>query len=524
MLVLTRYLPGQTLSTSNLPIVKIETGNQEIPDEPKITARLYITDNGPGAINSVDDPANVYSGVTGIERRGASSAYYPQPSYALETRTETGDEREVDLFGWPAESDWTLISNFNDRSMVRNLLAYRLSQQMGHYAPRARLVEVTLNGGYQGIYLFCERIKRDKGRVDMDKLEPDEVSGADLTGGYIIKVDYFNPSNSWQGGYPSAGRPVHYVYEYPKPENIQPEQKTYIQTFIGNFETALYGSQFADSLSGYRKYIDVPSFIDFLIVQELARNIDGFKKSSHFWKANDSDGGLLHAGPVWDFDWAWKNIDECDIFRATNGSGFSHLVNNCNGDIPAPGWIPRLLQDTFFANRLRCRYKALRENILAAENIYAFIDSVSQAIETAQERHFSRWQILGVNTGTPEMPPIPTSFAGEIDKLKNWIRLRLNWLDKYLPGSCGPPDPGLSPLRVFPNPAYNGEVFVQSRSGAQTHFALYDVAGRQLRPLAPFEDQYGRIEVSGLPAGIYLILLAGYDGKGEGELLKLVVR
>ncbi len=521
-----RHLPAQTLSVSNLPIVRIETAGQEIPDEPKILARLDITDNGPGQLNDIDDPANVYSGFIGIERRGASSQHYPQGSYAMETRTEGGEELEITPFGWPEESDWTLITHYNDRALMRNLLSFHLFRQMGHYAPRARLVEATLNGDYRGIYLFCERIKRDKGRVDVAKLDPDEISGADLTGGYIIKVDYYSPADSWPGTYPGGGRTVHYVYEYPKPEDIAPEQKSYIQTFIHQFETALYGEQFADPQSGYRKYIDVPSFIDFLILQEVARNIDGFKKSSYFYKAKDSDGGLLHAGPVWDFDWAWKNIDQCH-FSATDGSGFSHRINDCGSDIPAPDWLPRLLQDTFFANRLRCRYESLREDILATEKIHAYIDSVAQTLAVAQERHFARWQILGVNTGAPEIPPVPSTYVGEIDKLKNWIRLRLDWLDAHLPGQCGPappPDPAAPPLRVMPNPVYNGEVFVQGRNTRQTHYTLFDTAGRQIRPLTAFPDDFGRINMTGLPAGVYLIRISGADGKPEGRSLKIVVK
>ena len=519
-------LPGQTLSTSNLPIVKIETQGQEVPDEPKITARLSILDKGPGQINSIGDPANVYEGFVGIERRGASSGYYPQASYAIETRLENGDERPVSLFDWPEESDFCLISNYNDRSLLRNILAYRAFQQMGHYAPRHRLVEVTLNGQYRGIYLLCERIKRDKGRVDIAKLGPTELEGDALTGGYILKVDYHDPSNSWQGAFPASGRPIHYVYYYPKPEDIQTPQKNYIQNYVFNFEKALYGNQFTDSLKGYRAYIDVPSFIDYLIVQELTRNIDGFKNSSYFWKAKDSDGGLLHAGPVWDFDWALKNIDECDIFRATDGSGYAYLINNCNGDLPAPGWFTRMLSDTFFENRPHCRYKALRENALSTEKIHAFMDSMALVLQTAQVRHFTRWKILGVNTGTPEVPPIPGSYTAEINKLKTWLQLRLNWLDKNMPGRCGPtptPEPPTPPLRLAPNPAHGGATLVQGRAFNQTDYRLYDVAGRLIRPLTRFADERGTIDVSTLPAGVYFVELAWVDGMPLGKRLKLVV-
>ena len=519
-------LTGQTLSTSTLPIVKIETQGQEVPDEPKITARLSIINKGAGQLNSIGDPANVYEGVIGIERRGASSGYYPQASYAIETRLDNGEERPVSLFDWPEESDFCLISNYNDRSMLRNILAYRTFQQMGHYAPRHQLVEVTLNGQYRGIYLLCERIKRDKGRVDIAKLGPEELEGDALTGGYIIKVDYFDASNSWQGAFPAAGRPIHYVYYYPKPEDIQIQQKNYIQNYVYNFEKALYGNKFTDSLTGYRAYIDLTSFIDYLIVQELTRNIDGFKKSSYFWKAKDSDGGRLHAGPVWDFDWALKNIDECDIFRATDGSGYAYLINNCNGDLPAPGWFTRMLSDTFFENQLRCRYDSLRKTTLSTANIHHFMDSMALSLQIAQTRHFARWAILGQNTGTPEVPPIPATYNAEINKLKTWLQLRLSWLDKNMPGRCGPtpsPEPPKPPLRLAPNPVLGGETLVEGRTFNQTDYRLYDVAGRLVRGLTRFADDHGAIDVSSLPAGVYLVELAWVDGMPLGKRLKLVV-
>lgn len=522
----TAFIYGQSFSSSNLPIVKIETQGKEVPDEPKIQARLRIIDKGNGQTNLVNDPPNVYEGFIGIERRGASSGNYPQASYAIETRLENGEERPVSLFGWPEESDFCLISNYNDRSMLRNALAYQWFGKMGNYAIRHRLVEVTLNGEYRGIYLFCERIKRDKGRVDIAKLDPDEVEGDARTGGYIIKVDYFDGFNSWQSAFNASGRPVHYVYYYPKPEDIQPAQKQYIQDFIYRFETALFSNQFADSLQGYRAYIDVASFVDYLIIQEITRNIDGFKKSSYFWKDKDSNGGLLHAGPVWDFDWSLKNIDECDIFRATNGSGYAYLINQCWGDVPAPEWFPQLLNDTFFSGRLRCRYDALRKSFLSTANVNAYLDSMALSLQAAQQRHFARWQILGVNTGTPEVPPIPASYSAEITKLKNWLRLRLDWLDKYMPGRCGAtvaPEPPKGPLQLVPNPTRNGVTAVRGRSFEQTDYRLYDVAGKLVRPLTRFADAQGAIDVNGLPAGIYWVELAWVDGKAVGRRLKLLV-
>ncbi|MBL8003345.1 MAG: CotH kinase family protein, partial [Flavobacteriales bacterium] len=189
------------LDSSEIPIVLINTLGQVIPDEPKIAALMQIKYNGPGAITYLTDPANVYDGHIGIERRGASSYGYPQRPYALETRDSLGTDLNVSLLGMPAENDWVLLSNYNDRSLVRNQLAHRLFADMGQYAPRTHLCEVLIDSVYKGIYLFGEKIKRDNGRVDIATLTPLDNAGDELTGGYILQQNYWDNFNSFQSNY-----------------------------------------------------------------------------------------------------------------------------------------------------------------------------------------------------------------------------------------------------------------------------------------------------------------------------------
>jgi hypothetical protein len=150
----------------------------------------------------------VYDGNIGIEIRGSYSASLPQKPYAVETRDITQNDSAVALFGFPEESDWVLLANYNDKVFMRNALAFKLFNEMGQYASRTRFCEVTVNGVYQGIYVFGEKIKRDDGRVDIDKLDPDENSGEPLTGGYIFKIDYWDNQNSWKSPYHPIGHPI----------------------------------------------------------------------------------------------------------------------------------------------------------------------------------------------------------------------------------------------------------------------------------------------------------------------------
>ncbi len=177
-------------TSSNLPIIIINTNGLSIPyDNPRIVAEMGIIYNGQGERNNISDSLNNYSGKISIEIRGASSSGWSKKSYGIETQNDDGSNNNVSLLGMPEENDWILYASYYDRSFLRNVLTFKLANDMGWYASRTRYCELVLNGEYQGIYVLMEKIKRDKNRVDISKLNPDEISGDDVTGGYIIKVD-----------------------------------------------------------------------------------------------------------------------------------------------------------------------------------------------------------------------------------------------------------------------------------------------------------------------------------------------
>ncbi len=426
---------------SNLPIVIINTNGVEIPDEPKVNATMKIIYNGPGIMNFVTDTIFHYAGNIGIELRGATSQWYPQKPYKFVTTDTAGIDQNVSILSMPAEHEWCLLTNYNDKVFLRNMMAYRLFDKMGHYATRAKYCEVILNGSYQGIYLLAESIKRDNNRVNIAKLDSTESTGINVTGGYILKNDLWVGSGGWLLNYHPIDRTeldVHLLYEYPKAEDIIPQQETYIQTFINEMETALYSSNFTDSVNGYRKYISINSFIDYFIINELSRNNDGFKKSVYYHKDINTLTQIskLKAGPIWDFDWGWKNIWDCVIFQATDGSGWAHHINDCGPDANSNGWYIRMLQDTTFQNTLRCRWENFRSSFMSNDSIFNYIDSVATYLDTAQQRHYEKWGHLGVNTGTPEVEQDPPTFSAHITQFKNWIATRASWLDANIPGNA----------------------------------------------------------------------------------------
>lgn len=293
----------QNFTQSNLPIVVINTDENDIPDEPKIEATMGIIDNGVGIINFLSDPFNNYDGNIGIETRGNSTQGFDKKTYTVELWDEPEEEISAPLLGMGGEEDWILHAMVIDKTQLRIPMSFDIFRNMGHYAANYRYVEVVLNGEYRGVYILTENIKRDDDRVDIAKLDSDDIAGDSLTGGYILRMDWLwdaEEEDILESEYESQGEiPMSYQWYYPKTNNIQPEQKEYITNYIHDFEDAVFAPDFtnADGLL-YTDYIDLNSFVDFLIINEFSKNADGYKLSSYLHKDKDSKGGKLTAGPI----------------------------------------------------------------------------------------------------------------------------------------------------------------------------------------------------------------------------------
>ena len=242
--------------------------------------------------------------------------------------------------GMPAHSDWVLLAPYNDVSAVRDPLAFQLWRDMGHWGPRTRMVELTLNGEYRGIYILSEAIKRGTDRVNIAKLKKSDTEGRDLTGGYLLRIDTFNEDDAtFTSKVPGIGdgimtSQITWSCIYPKKKNLQPEQMAYIQSFVDTVEQVIQSDYFADPKTGYARYIDVPSFVDYFIHTELSLNADGYKRSAYFYKEKqhaDGTGGKLVAGPVWDYNLAYGNCEllQRQQHRGLVLRGWKHQPNPC---------------------------------------------------------------------------------------------------------------------------------------------------------------------------------------------------
>jgi len=419
--------------SSNLPIVIINTFGQEIPDEPKIVAFMGIIYNGVGKRNYFTDPLNNYCGRIKIEKRGWSSRQFPKKQYGFETQDECGENLNVSLVDLPPENDWVLHAPYSDKTLMRNMFTYQLARDMGWYASRTRFCELILNGEYLGVYVLMEQIKRDKNRVDIAKLDPDETSGDDLTGGYIFKIDKFTEADCvWASAYPpyyQTDKRIQFQYVYPKVSDIVYQQKQYIQNFIYEFETVMYNEGYDDPVNGYLKYVHLNSFIDLFIINELSRNVDGYRLSTYMYKDKNSNGGSLHMGPVWDYNIAFGNANYYNC-QNTNGWMVDQLSIYGNAKYNIPFWWQKFKADPQFMINVCNRWQQLRQELIDVYRFSAFIDSVAFFLDESQIRNFEKWPILGKQIWPNYF--VGATYQEELDYFKQWLTNRITWMDQQL--------------------------------------------------------------------------------------------
>ena len=428
--------PGLATFSSNLPLILLDTFGERVPYGQKIPVAARFVDAKPGRstpLGAVD-----FEGVGEINVRGHTSLRYPKHSYHFQTQQGHG-ARKVALLGLPKESDWVLYGPYPDKSLMRDVLGYELSNRIGRYAARTRFVEVFLNESrrqltqrnYLGVYVFEEKIKRGKNRVDITRLTPEDNSEPNISGGYIIKKDHSdqvdNPDQSLPVYFGSSRRKEisfrsshgsHFYYVEPKGDEITSEQQAWLRRYINDFEKVLYGDGFKDPKSGYAAYIDPDSFIDHHLLVELSKNIDGFRFSTFYYKDR---GGRLKMGPIWDWNLSFGDAMPRDGVNP-EGWYWSQL------DDWQYSWFRRLFQDPDFTQRYVDRWGELRTNQFAIVKIMGRIDELASLLNEAQARNFRRWRVMGRSVWPNGF--VGRNFNDEVEFLKEWIRQRIAWMDQ----------------------------------------------------------------------------------------------
>ncbi len=426
--------PSLTSFNSNLPLVVVDTKGLSIYDgffQPAYVVVIDAADDGRAAITGPVD----FAGWGGIKTRGSSSLQFPKKQFAFETWDGLKEDTNVSILSMPAESDWILYAPYSDKSLMRNYLAYKWSNDIGRYAVRTRFVEVFLNtngdkvtmSDYAGVYVFMEKIKRDADRVNITRIGPSDNLLPEVSGGYIVKKDRLDPGDS--GFHTSLGQ--HLAYVEPKEREITVPQRNWLWQYFNSFESALYSSNYTDPVNGYAAWIDVDSWIDIHIMVELCKNIDGYRLSSFMYKDRN---GKLHMGPIWDYNLSLGNANYLDGWLP-QGWYYEHRDLSAY-DYP---WYPRLFTDPAFKRRYADRWCALRRNQFATDRLLRDVDDAARLLQEAQERNFKRWPILGVHVW-PNWYIAPT-WQAEVDWMKNWITNRVAWMDSQIAMQYAPAPP-----------------------------------------------------------------------------------
>ena len=501
-------LRAQTFTSSNLPIIVIDTEGQDIVDDPKITARMGVIYNGAGKRNSITDPFNHFEGTIGIELRGNVTMTFEKKSYRLETRDAAGADLPVGFFGMPKDADWVLSASYLDKTFIREPLVFNASRKLGRWAPRTAYCELVLNGTYMGIYVFTENIKRDKNRVDITKLLPTDNSGDLVTGGYIYEVSQTGET---------FGERRRFIY--PKADEITPQQTSYIQKYDDDFRAMMQGPNFADPVQGYPKWIDVGSFIDQIILQEMSKNSDAYAYSSYFFKDRL---GKLNAGPMWDLDQSLSNsiyndgpnAEEWTILKALEGF---------------PLFWEKLFNEPAFKNQMVVRWDFLRSTVLKTSTLMTYIDSAAAVLNEAQQRNFQRYDLLGKDVWrTPPGFEQRTTYQSEVNYLKTFLTNRLLWMDDALGTITGVENENdISRLQNYPNPVSQQTTISYSlpKKGF-VNLSIHDVYGRKIETIVDAEQAVDSYEIPysthNLPSGMYI-----YTLKLDDSLLgvrKMIIR
>ncbi|MES2516707.1 MAG: CotH kinase family protein [Bacteroidota bacterium] len=513
---------GQSLTSSNLPIIKVNTNGNTIFDEPKILADLEIIYNGVDKTNNITDKPNGYLGKVGIEYRGSTSQdLFPKKPYGIELWVDsTQKSRKFALLGMPEESDWVMNATYNDKTLMRDVLSYDLVNRMGRYATRTRYYEMVINNQYQGLYILMEKIKKDKNRVDISTLKATDNTGDDVTGGYILKIDKTEGSKSasWNTTLPFGSNvyTIPYQIEYPKITDITEAQFNYIKKYVTDFETSLKSTDFTNPKAQWRDMVDLDTFVDYFLITEFTKNVDGYRLSTYFYKDKDSKGGKLKMGPAWDYNLAFGNANYLDGFKT---SGWQYKINDLA--VPAndtyflaPTWWEKLTSDSTFRYRASKRWDVLRKTTFNPDRINNWMDSTATVLQPAMLRNNSRWTgVLGKYVWPNYY--VGATYQDEINWMKDWIRQRTAWLDSQLKAYGSPlaneqEITKESLLRVFPNPVENETTIEYGvLKKGRIKINLYDLSGRLIKTLIDEEKGIKTYQIKfggeNLQSGTYII-------------------
>ncbi len=407
---------------------------------------------------------------TGTTRfRGNGSLTNPKKPYRIKLDTSRRMFKNSDMRSPAKAKKWTLINNHDDKTLMRNLVAFEIARRMGYdYVPWSKPVDVIVNGEYKGCYQLSDQITVDPNRVNITEMMPDDTEGEFLTGGYLLELDgYASQETSWFTS--AAGNPV--TIKSPDDNDIVPEQAAYIHREFNLMEAKILASNFDDPDLGFRSKLDETSLLQYWLTEELAGNPDAFW-SCYFTKERGDE--RFHMGPVWDFDNAFDN--DYRNYPTNDLGDFLSLARGGAGNFRA--LLKRMFSDEVLCDSMAAMWNNARaERGITAESLDAYIDSTANELMQSQRLNFIRWPILDQLVQINHRAG--GSYEVEVGWLKEYVENRIVWLDNFINNDHSDEEPELveiasaADLANFANRVNAGETKLNAVLKADIDFTAY---------------------------------------------------
>lgn len=400
---------------TTLPIIEIDTNNQasKLDEAETIDAKFSLYYNEKES-NRFTDQKNMESMIQ-IKYRGHSSYHFDKHQYLIKFVKDNDKEKKVSLLGMNEENKWILNGPYLDKTLIRNYLAYNISGKIMDHVPEVRFCEVFLDNQYQGVYILVESISRTL--TGVTRYKPNWSNGMSS---YILRLDRFDDQDIMLNNFskytgiliPENGINV----IYPSKKDLKENIIEYINDDFSKIEKAIYSYDYHE----YEKYIDVDSFVDYMIINEYFKNSDAGIYSTYLYK---DVRGKLEMGPVWDFNNAANNYVE-------------EVYSHKDFLFQEKSWYGMLLKDEIFVNKVIDRYKSLRKTYLSDEYIQKYIDDIVSYLGDSIDRNYEVWGYTLTKDSLPYMlRPADrnyTSYEDALEQLKDYLRKRGEWLDENI--------------------------------------------------------------------------------------------
>lgn len=468
---------------TNLPtvVVNIKDGAEVVEKKTQLDCIVSIISK---------DGTDILTDSATIRGRGNYSWEQPKKPYRIKFNKK---HHVVDS---PAkDKKWTLINNYGDKTLMRNVIAFEISRQMGMtYTPYCQPVDVVVNGEYRGCYQLSDQVEVGKNRVDIEKMEPTDIEGDALTGGYFVEVDaHAYEEASWFNS--DRGNPV--TIKHPDEDDITTEQYDYISQYFQTMEDALFSSRLFYSDNGYRRYLDLDSFLRHFLTCETAGNTDTYWS---LFMSKQRGEEQFRVGPCWDLDLSFNNDNR--TFPICDHDDFVTMYYTDSYAGNMHDFVSRIIQtDTLAQRRMSQLWSEARDRGLTAEHLCQMADSMATELQQSQDLNFKRWDIM--NEYVHQNPQLPGSYEGEVEVIKDYINERIPWMDNKVGYTVGS---SVASISHQDGMVYaNGESVMLYGYAEGTPYRILSIDGRQMAS--------GRILRWGhsvaLARGIYIICIAG---------------